>query len=187
MDKHSEKLNFAFKMCVFGDSGVGKSTLINRYITAKFDHDLKSTLGAAILMKFIETETMRITLQIWDFAGESRFSTLLPNYAHGSSAAIFMCDISNRDSITNIDKWLLSFNEGLKNQAPKFPLIVVGGKLDLEDQRSLNRADIEAILTVRKKFDYIECSSKTGENVDLLFQTIIDKMLVYGNFRTPTR
>ena len=182
-----EKLDLAFKMCIFGDSGVGKSTLINRYVTAKFDHDLKSTLGAAILMKFIETETMRITLQIWDFAGEYKFSSLLPSYAKGSSAAIFMCDISKRDSITNIDKWLLTFNEGLNNQDPKFPLIVVGGKLDLEEQRSFSRKDIEAVLTVRKEFNYLECSSKTGENVDLLFQTIVDKMLIYGNIQPPPR
>ncbi|MHA1459249.1 MAG: Rab family GTPase, partial [Promethearchaeota archaeon] len=127
------KLNLAFKMCIFGDSGVGKSTLINRYITAKFDHDQKSTLGAAILMKFIETETMKITLQIWDFAGEDKFSSLLPSYAKGSSAAIFMCDISKRDSITNIDKWLLKFNEGSNIRNPKFPVIIVGGKLDLEE------------------------------------------------------
>ncbi len=180
-------MNLAFKMCIFGDSGVGKSTLINRYITAKFDHDQKSTLGAAILMKFIETETMRITLQIWDFAGEERFSSLLPSYAQGSSAAIFMCDISKRDSINNIDKWLLTFNEGLNSRDPKFPLIIVGGKLDLEENRSLDKKDIEAVLTVRKEFDYLECSSKTGENVDLLFQILIDKMLIYGNIQPPTR
>ena len=174
-----EKLNLAFKMCIFGDSGVGKSTLISRYITATFDRDLKSTLGAAILMKFIETETMRITLQIWDFGGEDKFSRLLPSYAQGSSAGIFMCDISNSDSITKIDKWLLKFNEGLDSWGPKFPLIVVGGKLDLEEHRSLNKKDIDAILTVGKEFDYVECSSKTGENVDLLFKTIVDKMLIY--------
>jgi len=183
MESKTPKIDLAFKMCVFGDSGVGKSTLINRYITAKFDHDLKATLGAAILMKFIETETMRITLQIWDFAGEKRFRSLLPSYAQGSSAAIFMCDVSNRDSITNIDEWLLTFNEGLNNWNPKFPLIVVGGKLDLEEKRSLSKKDIEDILTVRKEFDYLECSSKTGENVDLLFQTIVDKMLIYGNIQ----
>jgi Ras-related protein Rab-7A len=182
-----EKMKLAFKMCIFGDSGVGKSTLINRYITAKFDHDQKSTLGAAILMKFIETETMRITLQIWDFAGEKRFNSLLPSYAQGSSAAVFMCDISKRDSINNINKWLLTFNDGLNSQDPKFPLIIVGGKLDLEENRSLDKKDIEAILTVRKEFDYLECSSKTGENVDLLFQMLIDKMLIYGNIQPPTR
>ena len=182
-----EKLKLAFKMCIFGDSHVGKSTLINRYVTAKFDHDLKSTLGAAILMKFIETETSRITLQIWDFAGEARFSSLLPSYAQGSSAAIFMCDLSNRDSITNIDKWLLSFDEGLNNQDPKFPLIVVGGKLDLKEEQSFSKKDIETILTVRKEFEYLECSSKTGENVDLLFQMIVDKILIYANIRSSTR
>jgi len=187
MEIKTPKIDFAFKMCVFGDSGVGKSTLINRYITAKFDRDLKSTLGAAILMKFIETETMRITLQIWDFAGEERFRSLLPIYAQGSSAAIFMCDISNRDSITNIDEWLLTFNEGLNNRDPKFPLIVVGGKLDIEEKRSLSMKDIEAILTVRKEFDYLECSSKTGENVDLLFQTIVDKILTYRNTQPSIR
>ena len=182
-----EKLRLAFKMCIFGDSGVGKSSLINRYITAKFDHDLKSTLGAAILMKFIETETMKITLQIWDFAGEDKFSSLLPSYAKGSSAAIFMFDISKRESIKNIDKWLLKFNEGSNISNQKFPVLIVGGKLDLEEHRSLSKKDIETFLTVIDEFDYLECSSKTGENVDLLFQTIVDKMLIYGNIQAPTR
>jgi len=179
-------MKLAFKMCIFGDSGVGKSTLINRYITAKFDHDQKSTLGAAILMKFIETETMRITLQIWDFAGEEKFSLLLPSYAKGSSAAIFMCDISKRDSITNIDKWFLKFNEGSNIRNTKFPVLIVGGKLDLEEQRSLSKKDIEIFLTVIEEFDYLECSSKTGENVDLLFQIIVDKMLIYADIHPPT-
>jgi len=178
-----EKLNLAFKMCVFGNSGVGKSTLINRYITAKFDVNQKSTIGADILMKLIETDTTRITLQIWDFGGEDKFKSLLPIYSQGSSAAIFMCDISNRDSITTINEWLLTFDAGLKNQDPKFPLIVVGGKLDLEEFRSLNKEDIEDILEVPKKFDYIECSSKTGENVDFLFQTLVEKMMIYGNIQ----
>lgn len=180
-----EKLNLAFKLCVFGDSGVGKSTLINRYITAKFDYDLKSTIGAAILIKFIETDILRITLQIWDFGGETRFKTLLPSYAQGSSAAIFMCDISNSDSIININDWLLTFYIGLRNEDPKFPLVIVGGKLDLKESRVLDRKDVENILTVRKNFDYIECSLKIGENVDLLFQNVIKKMMIYGNIKPP--
>jgi small GTP-binding protein len=174
-------------MCVFGDSGVGKSTLINRYVTAKFDQDLKSTLGAAILMKIIETEKYRITLQIWDFAGEERFGILLPSYAQGSSAAIFMCDISQRESILNINDWLLTFQKGFNHINSTFPLIVVGGKLDLEEYRTMNKKDIEEVLTVRNNFDYIECSSKTGENVDLLFQKIIDKMLIFGNIEPSPR
>jgi len=137
-------------------------------------------------MKFIETEKYRITLQIWDFAGEDRFNVLLPSYAQGSSAAIFMCDLTIFDSIRSINDWLETFNEGLGNRDPKFPLIVVGGKLDLKNDSSFNREDIASILTVRENFDYLECSSKTGENVDLLFQTIVDKMLVYGNIQSPT-
>ena len=182
-----DKLNLAFKMCVFGDSGVGKSTMIKRFITNKFEHDLKSTIGTDILMKFIETESARITLQIWDFAGESRFSSLLPSYAQGSSAAIFMCDITNGDSIKNIDNWLLTFNEGLNNQNPNFPLLVVGGKLDLDNQRSITSQDIEAYLTVRKTFDYFECSSKTGKNIEALFQFLINRMLEYANIQLITR
>ncbi|MFX0075625.1 MAG: Rab family GTPase [Candidatus Hermodarchaeota archaeon] len=182
-----EKLNLAFKLSVFGDSGVGKSTLINRYITAKFDQNLKSTIGAAILIKFIETESLRITLQIWDFAGEDRFSSLLPSYATGSSAAIFMFDISNRESIANIDSWILTFNKGLNGRGATYPLIIVGGKLDLKERRTLNEDDIATVLTVRDNYDYLECSSKTGENVDLLFQTLIDRMLVYGNIQPPIR
>jgi GTPase SAR1 family protein len=98
-----------------------------------------------------------------------------------------MCDISKRDSITNIDKWLLKFNEGSNIRNPKFPVLIVAGKLDLEEQRSFNKKDIETYLTVMEEFDYLECSSKTGENVDLLFQTIVDKMLIHGDIQPPTR
>jgi GTPase SAR1 family protein len=98
-----------------------------------------------------------------------------------------MCDISKRDSITNIDKWLLKFNEGSNIRNPKFPVIIVGGKLDLKEHRSLNKQDIETSLTIMEEFDYIECSSKTGENVVLLFQTIVDKMLIYADIQPPMR
>ena len=175
------------KIIVAGAKDVGKTSLIRRFVNGIFQTDTIGTIGVDFMTKRLNLGSNEIRLSLWDFAGEKRFSSLLPSYATGSSAAIFMCDISKRDSINNIDKWLLTFNEGLNSRDPKFPLIIVGGKLDLEENRSLDKKDIEAVLTVRKEFDYLECSSKTGENVDLLFQILIDKMLIYGNIQPPTR
>ena len=125
--------DFIFKVCIFGDGGVGKTTLIRRYLTGMFDSTLKMTIGVDFHIKQIEIENKRITLQIWDFAGEERFRILLPSYVRGAKGGIFMFDITRYSSLINLDEWL----EVVKTVHKDIPLMMVGGKLDLNDQRSI--------------------------------------------------
>ena len=78
------------------------TSLTRSYLTGLFDFDTKMTIGANIFVKYVELAGKKITLQVWDFGGEGQFKFLLPVYAHGSAAAIFMVDISRHAPIDNI-------------------------------------------------------------------------------------
>ena len=169
--------DFTFKICIFGESGVGKTTLTRRFITGNFESDIKNTLGAALHIKFLEMDKKRIVLQIWDFGGEDRFKFLLPAYSRGSFAGIFMCDITNKESLKKIPEWISVFKEGLDEDEKNNPILLVGGKLDLNNQRAI---DIKDANSLAKKFNllgYTECSAKTGEKVDEIFKSLVTIIL----------
>jgi len=168
-----------YKMCIFGDGGVGKTTLINRYISGKYSEDFRMTIGVDFYTKSIEIGDIRVNLQIWDFAGEQQFKNLLPNYVIGASGGIFMYDISRFYSLTHLEDWINLLNKAPDRYEKKLPLLLVGGKKDLTLKgKRVVEADYASELGKKfEVFDFIECSSKTGENVDLIFNIMALEML----------
>lgn len=146
-------------------------------MTGLFDVDTKMTLGASINVKHINYDDKNIILQIWDFGGEEQFRFLLPVYAYGSSAAIFMYDISRYDTIKNIDQWINTFLSDFSEEEKQLPIMMVGGKLDLKKKRSVSKKDAQAISEAHNFVEYIECSAKTGKNVGNIFENLIIKIL----------
>lgn len=165
-----------FKMCIFGDGGVGKTCLVNRYLTGIFKSNSTMTIGVDFLLKTLEIEDKKVALQIWDFAGEDRFRFLLPSYVKGASCGIFMFDITRNTSLNNLPNWLEVFYEGTKDSNQKVLITLVGGKLDLHDRRSVHSSDAVVMAKKYELQDYIECSAKTGENVELIFYKIARKL-----------
>jgi len=158
-----------FKVCIFGDGGVGKTSLVKRYLTGLFVGDSTMTLGVDFHMKNFEFHGKRVSLQIWDFAGEDRFRFLLPGYVKGASGGIFMFDITRQSSLRNFEDWLKIFKEGTEDSQIQVPIIMIGGKLDLHDRRSVYSKDAVDLAKSYEFLDYIECSAKTGENVEIIF------------------
>jgi Ras-related protein Rab-7A len=166
-------------MCIFGDGGVGKTTLVNRYISGKYSEDFKMTIGVDFYTKNIFIQDINVSLQIWDFAGEHQFKNLLPNYVIGASGGIYMYDISRFYSITHLEDWINLLDKAPDNQGERMPILLVGGKKDLA---LVGKRVIEENYAYEEGqkfgvFDLIECSSKTGENVDEIFQKITRRML----------
>ena len=167
----------AYKICIFGESRVGKTTLANRYLTGYFEEDIKLTMGAEVFVKYINIDNIRVVLQIWDFGGEDDFKFLLPLYSKGSSGGIFMFDLSNRVSLNQIDGWIEIFKKGLVSSEKKVPILMVGGKSDLQDQIAITENEAQNIVKEHNLYKYIECSSKTGVNVEFIFESLVRDIL----------
>ncbi len=158
-----------FKIIIFGDGGVGKTTLITRYLTGIFKSDELITIGVDFHVKKIEIEGKRVSLQIWDFAGEERFRFLLPSYVIGASGGIFLYDITRYSSFKNFDSWLEIFKKGYRGENHQIPVLMVGSKLDLEYKRAVSREEAYEIAKKNNLYGYIECSAKDGQSVEDIF------------------
>jgi Ras-related protein Rab-2A len=122
-----------------------------------------------------------VVLQVWDFGGEDSFKFLLPLYSKGSSGGIFMFDLSNKESLNRIDEWIEIFKKGLAFDEKENPILMVGGKLDLKNQIAISKSEAQNIAKVHNLYEYIECSSKTGENVEIIFETLVRDILRFQN------
>jgi Ras-related protein Rab-2A len=139
-------------------------------------------MGADISMKTIDFEGKTIALQLWDFNGEERFKALLPVYARGSAGGILMYDITRKESLEKAYDWLIIFKNSVIEGNINVPIILVGGKLDLYERRAVSFDSASSFGQINKLTDYIECSSKTGQNVDLVFNMIVNDILKSRGF-----
>ena len=156
----------SFKIIVVGDSGVGKSCLTLRATKNHFEESYSPTVGFEFFTFNIRVKDKNIKLQIWDTCGQEAYRSLITSFYRNSSLAIIVYSIDNLMSYNNIENWL---NE-IKLQAnPQIKTFLIGNKVDLEDQRQIQKADAEQFSTAHR-FDYfIETSAKDGLNAQEVF------------------
>jgi len=175
---NEREVDVMFKLCIFGDGGVGKTTLLSRYLTGFFKADQSITIGVDFHVKKLTVNGKNVLLQIWDFAGESRFRFLLPSYVLGASGGLFMYDITRYSSLKNFPEWVNIFKNGFIGDKDKpLPVIMVGGKLDLGFKRAVPSKEAFDLAKCHKLHGYIECSAKDGRNIEDIFEEIAKLML----------
>ncbi len=168
MPKH-----FLFKVLTAGEGGVGKTTLLRRYIEGQFIADTKLTVGVEFFVKELDVDDNHCTLQLWDFGGQERFRFLLKNYVKGAKGAFLMFDLTRIDTVRTFEEWVGI----LRSSVPDLPILLVGTKLDLEDQILLDEEYIKELRDEYKLFDYMKISSKTGQNVNEIIEVLVRRIL----------
>ncbi|MFX0056950.1 MAG: Rab family GTPase [Candidatus Hodarchaeota archaeon] len=162
----SQKESYKFKITLFGAGGVGKTSLLIRYIKDYFNPDLKQTIGSNFLIKDVEIENKNVRLLLWDIGGQEAFQKLRTIYFKGSNGALGVFDVTSPQSLLKLPGWVSSIKKSVKKS---IPMIILGNKIDLDRQVENEEADD---LARRLNCDYLETSAKTGENVEIAFEKI---------------
>jgi Ras-related protein Rab-1A len=157
--------DYLFKLIIIGDSGIGKSSLLNRFADNIYTDSYISTIGVDFKIRTLEVDGRVIKLQIWDTAGQERFRTITSSYYRGAHGIMLVFDITNPDTFQNLTQWLKEVDNYAKEDVRK---ILVGTKSDLADKRKVAYAD--AVEYAKDNgMDYVETSSKTASNVEFAF------------------
>ena len=164
-----EEYSMIFKMILIGDSGVGKTNILNRYVNNTFSETTKSTVGVELGTKVEEYNNTKIKVQIWDTAGQERYKSITKTYYKGAKGAFIVYDITNKDTFKNVDKWIQDLREFGEDDAA---ILIVGNKSDLEEKREVTTEEVKKKAEIYK-MAYCETSALKSKNIDYAFQTLI--------------
>jgi len=158
------------KVIVLGDSGVGKTALLDRFVNNVFRTRYKATIGADFVTQEIEVSKGRlVTLQIWDTAGQERFNSLGNSFYRGADCCIFVFDVSVPQTLKSLEVWKREFELQAEDSSTIYTYICIGNKIDLED-RLVTTEDGKRWCKDNGMLHYFETSAKTAENVSEAFK-----------------
>ncbi|MDJ0552978.1 MAG: Rab family GTPase [Microcoleaceae cyanobacterium MO_207.B10] len=168
------------KICLVGDFGVGKTSLIRRFVESKFSDEYLSTVGVKISRKQIDVARIEVEkntsvqLLIWDLEGHTKFKAIAPSYLQGASGAIVVADVTRQETIDNLSERLelfLSVN-------PQGVAIFALNKSDLVDVEIINQLlDKYNSYQEERVIATYHTSAKSGENVDDIFQKLTSRVI----------
>ncbi|XP_076328989.1 ras-related protein Rab-7a-like [Tachypleus tridentatus] len=160
------------KVIILGDSGVGKTSLMNQYVNKKFSNQYKATIGADFLSKELMVDDRLVTMQIWDTAGQERFQSLGVAFYRGADCCVLVFDVSAPNSFKSLDSWRDEFLIQASPRNPEnFPFVVIGNKIDLEN-RTVSTKRAQGWCQTKNNIPYFETSAKEAINVEQAFQTV---------------
>lgn len=160
-----------FKVIILGDSSIGKTSIVQRYIQESFDYQMDTTIGASFIAKEVRTPKGPCILNLWDTAGQERYRSLITTYARGASAALVCYDVTNVTSFQSIERWLA---EVFKICSTDLKIIIVGNKADLTDTVPIVEAEDFAI---SHGYPYFRTSAKSGYHVQELFNYVASELI----------
>lgn len=161
-----------FKLVLLGDTAVGKSCLVVRFVRDEFFEFQEPTIGAAFLTQTVALDDATVKFEIWDTAGQERYRSLAPMYYRGAAAAIVVYDITNPDSFAGAKSWV---KELQRRGDPNVVIALAGNKADLESRRKVEFEEANAYAE-ENGILHLETSAKNSNNVKSLFVEIAQKL-----------
>ena len=166
------KEDYKLKVVVVGDSGVGKTNLIKRFVSNTYNPNTKATVGVEFLSKSYKINNQVFKIEIWDTAGQERYKSITAAYYKGAKGALIVYDITQKESFENINKWM---SEVRDKSAKDLKIMIVGNKTDLESERQVSTDDA---LERAKELEspVMEASALDGNNVKAAFYDLLKEM-----------
>ena len=124
------KEDYKLKVVVVGDSGVGKTNLIKRFVQNQFSANTKATVGVEFLSKSYKINDQVFKIELWDTAGQERYKSITAAYYKGAKGALVVYDVTSKTTFENIDKWMSEIKE---KASPDMKVMIVGNKIDLKE------------------------------------------------------
>ena len=170
----NKEYDLLFKLILIGDSYVGKSNILLKYLKNQFNENSKTTIGVEFGTKNIIINNKRIKIQIWDTAGQERYRSITSAYYKGAKGALIVYDITRKNTFDNIDKWITDLK---LNRDKNICIIILGNKSDLIDKREINKND-----GIKKaemyKTAFLETSAFNGDNISKAFDELIEQIVI---------
>ena len=157
--------NYLLKYIIIGNSSVGKSCILMKYIHDTFDEEFKTTIGVEFGSKNISINNKIFKIQIWDTAGQETFRSITRAYYKNSVCACVVYDITNKNSFLDVKSWV----DDCKKMTPKtVVMVLVGNKIDLEEKREVS-FDEGQNFAEQNNMLFFETSAKSGDNIENIF------------------
>lgn len=161
--------DFSLKVVVVGESGVGKTSFLQRFVRDQFEEAQQPTLGVEFLTKVVKSGGNQIQLQLWDTAGQELFRSVTRGYYRGSTGAILMYDITRSETFDNIPQWI---NDIRSVARADITIILLGNKSDLEAERKVKKEDGEKFAKENGLL-FGETSARTGDGIEEAIQHLL--------------
>ena len=172
-----EDYEMMVKVILIGDSAVGKTNIMSKYLTGQFQENSKATVGVEFGSKLFKIDNHNIKAQIWDTAGQEKYKAITGAYYKGSKGAFVVYDITRKDTFDSADRWI---NDLKVSADPKINIMLIGNKNDLEDKREVLKEQGEE---KAKSFGcaFLETSALSGDNIERGFEMMVsDIFKKYG-------
>jgi Ras-related protein Rab-5C len=188
---NDQNQNFMCKVVLLGDAAVGKTSIQRRYIHQRFSEDYFVTIGTEIAVKNQKIGQNDIKYQIWDIAGQSQFNEVRKSYYSAAAAGIVVCDVTQQNSMANLNNWIKEL--WTHNGRGPIPFVLVGNKLDLQDDESnasankilsnfANEINEKALINFGFQIQYLPTSAKTGQNIEEIFTRVGIQIISHQSF-----
>ena len=172
-----------FKVLLLGNSDVGKSSLLLRFVDSVWNDAFVPTIGVDFKVKTLDINNQKVKMQIWDTAGQERFRTVVSTYFRGAHGILLLYDVTNRDSFKNLESWLIEIEKNAKEKVLK---ILIGNKCDLTEDREISEEEGKAF-ALRNGMEFMETSAKMNTNVSEAFETLAKLMIEFNNTNKTQR